>query len=84
VLDPQHTGSPIRGSVPNFSPEPTNKVVGLNQASVNDELLGLLGLYHYHAIDTFNTYSREPTHRFLIDTVMGYSLEGADFLYTTP
>jgi hypothetical protein len=55
-----------------------------NQASVDDKLLGLLGTYHQHAIGTFKTCSREPTHWSLTDTGGGYSLEGAGFLYTTP
>jgi hypothetical protein len=59
--NPQHAGRSIRGSVPSFSLKPTNEAVSLNQASVNDELLDLLGPYHRHAIDTFNTCSRVPT-----------------------
>jgi hypothetical protein len=43
---PQHTGWPIHGSVPSFSPKPTNEVVDLSQAFVDEKLLGLLGLYH--------------------------------------
>jgi hypothetical protein len=41
--NPQHTGWPIRGSVPSFSPKPTNEVVDLSQAFVDDKLLDLLG-----------------------------------------
>jgi hypothetical protein len=40
-----HAGSPIHGSVPSFSLKPTNKAVDLNQAFINDKLLGLLGPY---------------------------------------
>jgi hypothetical protein len=82
--NPQHAGWPIRGFVLSFSPKPTNEVVGLTQASIDDKLLGLLGLYHQYTIGTFNTYSRGSTHRSLTDTCRGYSLEGADFSHTTP
>jgi hypothetical protein len=81
--NPHHTDWPIYGSVLSFSPKPTNEVVDLNQASVNNKLLGLLGSYHQHAIGMFNTCSREPTHRSLTDTGGGYNLEGAGFPHTT-
>jgi hypothetical protein len=74
---------PIHGSVPSFSPEPTLKQWGQSQASVDDRLLGLLGSYHQHAIDTFNTCSWGLTHRSLTDTCGGYSLEGVRFPHTT-
>jgi hypothetical protein len=35
------------------------------QTSINSRLLGLPGPYHWHAIGTFNTCSRGPTHRSL-------------------
>jgi hypothetical protein len=54
-----------------------------SQASVDNRLLGLLGLYQRHAIGTFNTCSQWPTHRSLIDTSGSYSLGGADLLRTT-
>jgi hypothetical protein len=57
---------------------------GQSQAYVNGRLLGLLGTYHQHAIGTFNTYLRGPTHRFLTITGGGYNLEGASFPHTTP
>jgi hypothetical protein len=82
--NPQHAGWPIRRSIPIFSLKPTNEAVSLSQASVDNKLLGLLGLYHQHAIGTFNTYSRGPTHWFLTDTGRGYSLKGAGFAHTTP
>jgi hypothetical protein len=82
--NPQHAGWPIRGSVPSFSPEPTNEVGGVSQASVGDQLLGLPGLYHRHAISTFNTCSQGLTHRSLTDTGGGYNLGGAGLPYTTP
>jgi hypothetical protein len=37
------TQSTARRSIPSFSPEPTNKAVGISQAHVGDQLLGLLG-----------------------------------------
>jgi hypothetical protein len=82
--NPQHAGWPIRGSIHNFSPKPTNEAVDLSQASVNYKLLDLLDPYHRHAIGTFNTCSLGPTHRFLTNTGRGYNLEGAVFPHTTP
>jgi hypothetical protein len=80
--NPQHTGWPIRGSVPNFSPEPANEARGVSQAPDDDQLLGLPGSYHRHAIGTFNTYSWGPTEQYLIDTGGGYNLEGAGSPHT--
>jgi hypothetical protein len=82
--NPQHAGWPIRGSIPSFSPKPTNEVVDLSQASIEDKLLGLLGPYHQHMIDTFNTCSRGCTHQSLTDTGGGYSLEDVSFPHITP
>jgi hypothetical protein len=82
--NPQHVGWPVRRSIPSFSPEPANEAGGVSQPPDGDQLLGLPGLYHRHAIDTFNTCSRGPTHRSLTDTDGGYDLEGAGFLHTTP
>jgi hypothetical protein len=82
--NPQHVGWPIRGSVPSFSAKSTNEAVTLSQASVDDKLLGLLSLYHQHAIGTFNTCSRGPTHRSLTDIGGGYNLGGADLPHHTP
>jgi hypothetical protein len=45
-----------------------------SQAPVDNRLLGLPGPYHQHAIGTFNTCSRGPTERYLIDTGGGYKL----------
>jgi hypothetical protein len=47
-----------------------------SQTSVDGRLLGLPGPYHQHAIGTFNTCSRGPTHRSLTDTGGGYNLAG--------
>jgi hypothetical protein len=82
--NPHHADWPICGSVPSFPSKPTNEAVGLSQASVNDKLLGLLGPYHQHAIGTFNTCSRGPTHWSLINIGGGYNLRGASFSHTTP
>jgi hypothetical protein len=41
--NPQHASWPIYGSVPSFSPKPTNEAVDLSQASIDDKLLDLLG-----------------------------------------
>jgi hypothetical protein len=51
---------------------------GESQTSVDGRLLGLPGPYHRHAIGTFNTCSRGPTHRSLTDTGGGYNLGGVD------
>jgi hypothetical protein len=48
------------------------------------QLHQLTGHIYQHAISMFNTCSRGPTQRSLIDTGEGYNLEGADFLHTTP
>jgi hypothetical protein len=81
--NPQHAGWPIHGSVPRFSPKPTNEAVDLSQASVDGKLIGLPGPYHHDAIGTFNTCLRGPTHRSLTNTGAGYSFRGADFSHTT-
>jgi hypothetical protein len=67
-----------------FSPNITIEAVHLSQASIDDRLLGLLVPYHQHVISTFDTYSRGPTHRSLIDTGRGNNLGGADLLHHTP
>jgi hypothetical protein len=82
IIPSTPAGRPICGSVPSFSPEPTNEAVGLSQTSVDDE--GLLDSYHQHAINTVNTCSRGPTHRSLINTGGCYNLEGAGFSHITP
>jgi hypothetical protein len=51
----------------------TKEVVGLSQASVDSKLLDLPDPYLWHAISTFNTYTRGPTHRSLTDTVRSYN-----------
>jgi hypothetical protein len=49
---------------------------------VDNWLLGLPDPYHRHAIGTFNTCSRGPTERSLIDTGGGYNLRGAGLPHT--
>jgi hypothetical protein len=49
-----------------------------SQTSIDSRLLGLPDPYHRHAIGTFNTCSRGPTHRSLTDTGGGYNLAGVD------
>jgi hypothetical protein len=66
--NPQHDGWPIHRFISSFSPEPTIEAVGVKLPSVDGRLLGLPDPYHWHAISTFNTYSRGPTHRPLTDT----------------
>jgi hypothetical protein len=81
--NPQHTGWPIIGSIPSFSPEAAIEAVGVKPPYVDNQLLGLPGPYHRHAIGTFNTYSRGPTHQSLTNTGGGYNLGGAGFPHTT-
>jgi hypothetical protein len=64
-----------RGTRPSFSPKIVIEAVGLSQAPVDGQLLGLPGAYHRHAISTFNTCSRVPTPRSLTDTGGGYHIE---------
>jgi hypothetical protein len=82
--NPQHTGWLVCGSVPSFSPITDNKAVRKKQASVDNQLVGLPDTYLRHAIDTFNTCSRGPTHRSLTDIGGGYNLGVASFLHHTP
>jgi hypothetical protein len=74
----------IRGSIPIFSPIIANEAVGKRQTSIDKQLLDLPCPYHRHAIDTFNTCSRGPTHQSLTDTGGSYNVEGAGFPHTTP
>jgi hypothetical protein len=65
-------------------PKQSLKQWGQSQHSIDGRLLGLPGLYLRHAIDTFNTCSRGPTHRSLTDTGGGYNLRGVGFHITLP
>jgi hypothetical protein len=58
------------------------RAVEKSQAPVDNRLLGLPGPYHRYAISTFNTCSRGPTERSLIDTGEGYNLRGAGLPHT--
>jgi hypothetical protein len=80
----QHAGWSIHVSVPSFSPGSAIEAVGVKPPSVDGRLLGLPGPYHRHVIGTFNTWSRGPPHRSLIDTDGGYSFRGAGLPHTTP
>jgi hypothetical protein len=44
----------------------------------------LIGPIYSHAIGTFNTWSRGPTHQSLIETGWGYNLGGVGFPHITP
>jgi hypothetical protein len=80
--NPQHAGWSIRGSVPSFSPEPTNEAVEKAKTSINNRLLGLSGPYHWHAIGMFNTCPWGTTEWSLTDTGGGYNIGGVDLLHT--
>jgi hypothetical protein len=60
----------------------SQRVVGEKSTPVDNQLLGLPGLYHRHAIGTFNTYSRGPIERSLINIGGGYNLGGAGLPHT--
>jgi hypothetical protein len=84
---PNSTSQPgwvAHGTHLSFSPNTTIEAIGLSQASIDGELLGLLGPYHQHAIGTFNTCSRGPTHWSLTDRGGGYNLGGAGLPHHTP
>jgi hypothetical protein len=53
-----------------------------SQSTIDNRLIVLPGLYHRHAIGTFNTCSQGPTERSLIDTDGGYNLGGAGLPHT--
>jgi hypothetical protein len=80
----QHTGRPIRGFVPSISPTTANGAVGKSQASVDNRLLDLPGLYHRYVIGTFNTCSWGSTHWSLTDIGGGYNLGGVSLPRNTP
>jgi hypothetical protein len=60
----------------------SQRAVGEKSTPVDNWLLGLPGPYHQHTIGTFNTCSRGPTERSLIDTGEGYNLGGAGLPHT--
>jgi hypothetical protein len=65
----------VRGTSLSFSPNTANETVRLSQAPINDILLGLPGMYHWHVIDTFNTCSRVPTPQSLTDIGGSYHIK---------
>jgi hypothetical protein len=84
---PDSTSQPgwmAHGTHLSFSTNTTIEAVVLSQSSIDDNLLGLLGPYHYHVINVFNTCSRGPTHWSLTDTGTGYNLGGAGLPHHTP
>jgi hypothetical protein len=72
------------GTCLSFSPNTTIETVHLSQTPIDNRLLGLLGIYHQHAIRTFNTCSQGSTHRSLTDTGGSYNLRGAGLPHHTP
>jgi hypothetical protein len=71
-------------SYPVYLPSQPIKQWRQNRPSVDGRLLGLLGPYYPHAISTFNTCLRGPTHRSLTDIIGGYNLRGASLPHHTP
>jgi hypothetical protein len=71
--NPQHTGWPIHGSIPSFSPKTVNEAMGVKPPSVDNRLLGLPGPYLQQTIGTFNACSQGPTHWSLTNTGRGYN-----------
>jgi hypothetical protein len=67
----------IRRSATQFLSQHSHWNSNESQTSIDSRLLGLPGPYHRHAIGTFNTCSRGPTHQSLTDTGGGYNLAGA-------
>jgi hypothetical protein len=82
--NPSYDGSPIRGSITSFSPEPAIEAMGVKPPSVDGRLLGLPGPYHQHAIGTLNTCSQGPTHRSLTNTGGATTLKVLAFLVPLP
>jgi hypothetical protein len=60
----------------------SQRAVGKSQAPIDNRLLGLPGPYHWHAIGTFNTCSRGPPERSLIDISGDYNLGGGGLPHT--
>jgi hypothetical protein len=84
---PDSTSQPgwvVHGIHLSFSPNITIEAMRLSQTFVDNKLLGLPGTYHQHAIGTFNTCSRGPTHQYLTDTGGGYNLVGASLPIPLP
>jgi hypothetical protein len=72
---PDSTSQPdwvVHGTCLSFSPNTAIEAVRLSQEPVYGRLLNLSGLYHQHAIGTFNTCLWVPTPQSLTDTGGGY------------
>jgi hypothetical protein len=82
--NPQRAADRSMGPYPASLLSQPMKQWGQSQASINGQLLGLLGPYDQYAIGMFNTCSWGPTERSLTDIGGGYNLGGADFPRTTP
>jgi hypothetical protein len=81
--DTIHSMTAIRSVGPYLASLPQQpKSSGEKSTPVDNRLLGLPGPYHQHAIVAFNTCSRGPTERSIIDTGGGYNLEGAGLPHT--
>jgi hypothetical protein len=75
---------PIHGSVPIFSPKPTNEAVGAKLSIYQRSATRFTGPIT-PVCDWYVQYLLvEPTERSLIDTTGSYNLVGADLLHTTP
>jgi hypothetical protein len=72
-----HSVSADRSTGPYLASLPSQpmKQWGQIQASISDRLLGLLDPYHQHTIGTFNSCSRVPTPRSLIDIGGSYHIK---------
>jgi hypothetical protein len=78
-------GSVSRGTHLSFSPKHNHWSNALKPNICGRTCyIGLLGPYHQHVINTFNTCSRGPTHWSLTDTGGGYNLGGAGLPHHTP
>jgi hypothetical protein len=72
------------GPHPVSLPLTTIKAVKKAKHMSTTSYIGLLGPYLQHVISIFNTCSRGPTHRSLIDTDGGYNLGGIGLPHVTP
>jgi hypothetical protein len=81
--DTTHSTTAVRSGPYLASLQQQPKSSGEKSTYVDNWLIGLPGPYiSPHAIGTFNTCSRGPIERFLIDTGGGYNLRGADLPHT--
>jgi hypothetical protein len=83
-LQPQHTGWPICGSPPSFSPPHSQWSSRLKPSFYRWQATRLTGPIYQYAIGTFNTYSWGISHRSLTDTGGGYNVGGTGFSHITP